>query len=189
MNPLAHGIGNVQDLPIPAWMFYWGAGLVLVVSFVLLGALWKQSLLAAHERGRDLGAALSRFVVGRCGSSFQAISVVLFGLVWASALFGDTDPYRNLAPTWIYVVLWLGVPALSVLLGNVWRALSPRPGSTRLNIGVLAPNCPSRRPGRLGASTFREGAWELSLTRGYPSTFHLPTPCSPAGVLLGGKGR
>ena len=60
MNPLAHGIGNVQDLPIPAWMFYWGAGLVLVVSFVLLGALWKQPLLAAHERGRDLGAALSR---------------------------------------------------------------------------------------------------------------------------------
>jgi hypothetical protein len=51
--------------------------------------------------------------------------VGLFGLVWAAALFGDTDPFRNLAPTWIYVVFWLGLPFLSVLLGNVWRALSP----------------------------------------------------------------
>ena len=36
-----------------------------------------------------------------------------------------TDPFLNLAPTWIYVIFWLGVPALSVLFGNVWRALSP----------------------------------------------------------------
>ena len=42
-----------------------------------------------------------------------------------TALFGDTDPFRNLAPTWIYVIFWLGVPALSVLFGNVWRGLSP----------------------------------------------------------------
>ena len=38
MNVVAHGIGTVQDLPIPAWLFYWGAIVVLVVSFVLLGA-------------------------------------------------------------------------------------------------------------------------------------------------------
>ncbi len=45
--------------------------------------------------------------------------------MWVAALFGDTDPYRNLAPTWVYVVFWLGVPVLSVVFGNVWRALSP----------------------------------------------------------------
>ena len=33
---VAHGISSVQDLPIPTWLFYWGAGVVLVVSFVLL---------------------------------------------------------------------------------------------------------------------------------------------------------
>ena len=125
MNLVAHGIGNVQDLPIPAWMFYWGAAVVLVVSFVMLGALWRRPLLAAHERGRAVGDRLSRFVTGPLRVVVQALSVLLFFLVWASALFGDTDPYRNLAPTWIYVIFWLGVPALSVLLGNVWRALSP----------------------------------------------------------------
>ena len=122
---VAHGISSVQDLPIPTWLFYWGAGVVLVVSFVLLGALWKRPLLAAHAEGRASGSGLSGLVLGPVRVVVQVLSVVMFGLVWASALFGDTDPFRNLAPTWVYVVFWLGVPLLSVLFGNVWRALSP----------------------------------------------------------------
>lgn len=122
---VAHGIGQVQDLPVPTWMFYWGAGVVLVVSFVLLGALWKRPVLAAHEHGRAGGAGLSGVVLGPVRVVLQILSVALFGLVWTAALVGDTDPFRNLAPTWIYVIFWLGLPLLSVLLGSVWRALSP----------------------------------------------------------------
>ncbi|HEX2302791.1 MAG TPA: hypothetical protein VHH57_04120 [Gaiella sp.] len=96
-----------------------------MVSFVLLGALWKRPVLAAHELGRRVQAGLSRIVLGPLRIVVQLLSVALFALVWAAALFGDTDPFRNLAPTWVYVVFWLGVPVLSVLLGNVWRALSP----------------------------------------------------------------
>ena len=55
----------------------------------------------------------------------QAISAILFGVVLAAALVGTTDPVENLAPTWIYVIFWLGLPLLSLLFGNVWRALSP----------------------------------------------------------------
>ena len=57
--------------------------------------------------------------------SLQALSAALFVLVLTAALFGDTDPFRNLAPTWVYVDFWLGLPLLSALLGNVLRALSP----------------------------------------------------------------
>ena len=39
--------------------------------------------------------------------------------------FGTTDPFGNLAPTWVYVIFWVGMPLLSLLFGNVWRALSP----------------------------------------------------------------
>ena len=125
MNLLGHGIGSVQDLPVPTWLFYWGAGVVLVVSFVLLGALWKRPVLESHERGRPLSTTASRLVLGPLRIAAQVVSVALFGLVWAAALVGDTDPFRNLAPTWVYVVFWLGLPALSVLFGNVWRGLSP----------------------------------------------------------------
>jgi hypothetical protein len=115
----------VQDLPVPTWLFYWGAAIVLVVSFVLLGVLWKSPLLAARERGRALPSALSRVALGPGRIVAQVVSVALFVLVWVSAVFGDTDPFRNLAPTWIYVIFWLGLPALSVVFGYVWRALSP----------------------------------------------------------------
>jgi hypothetical protein len=125
VNAVAHGIGGVRDLPVPAWLFFWGAAVVLVVSFVLLGALWRSPLLSRHTAGRPLPESLSRAVLGPLRVAVQALSAFLFGLVFVSALIGDTDPFDNLAPTWIYVVFWLGVPALSVLLGNVWRALSP----------------------------------------------------------------
>jgi len=122
---VAHGIGQVQDLPIPAWLFYTGAVAVLLVSFLLLGLLWRRPLLAGHELGRPLPAGLSQLFLGPVRIALQTISVVLFGIILAAALLGDTDPFSNLAPTWVYVVFWLGLPALSVLLGNVWRALSP----------------------------------------------------------------
>jgi hypothetical protein len=122
---VAHGIGGVTDLPVPGWLFYWGAAVVLVVSFVGLGILWQRPLLRRHASGRAVGAGVSRAVLGPLRIAVQVVSVALFGLVWAAALFGDTDPLRNLAPTWIYVIFWLGVPLLSVLLGDVWRALSP----------------------------------------------------------------
>ena len=98
---------------------------MLVISFIALGALWKTPQLELHARGRELGAAFSQFVLGPFRIIVQAVSVFLFGVVLAAALLGTSDPLENLAPTWVYVIFWLGMPLLSVLFGNVWRALSP----------------------------------------------------------------
>ena len=126
MRLVAHGLGGVRDLPVPTWIFYWGGAVVLVVSFVLLGVLWREPLLAKHAAGRTWSGRVDRPIPWRLlGCAVQALSVALFVLVFVSALLGDTDPFQNLAPTWIYVVFWLGLPLLSVLFGNVWRVLSP----------------------------------------------------------------
>jgi hypothetical protein len=123
---LAHGIGVVRDLPIPAVYFYVGASLVLVVSFVLLFALWRRPLLEAHADGRALPQWLSGFVLSQAARVvLGTASVALFVLTLATALFGTRISLLNFAPTFVYVVFWLGVPLLSVLFGNVWSALSP----------------------------------------------------------------
>jgi hypothetical protein len=123
---LAHGIGGVRDLPVPTWLFYWGGAVVLVLSFVALGALWQTPQLARHAQGRSLGRALGAVVLSRpLTVAVQALSVALFVVVFAAALLGTTREFENLAPTWIYVVFWLGLPLLSALLGDVWRVLSP----------------------------------------------------------------
>ncbi|RDI75301.1 hypothetical protein Gocc_1099 [Gaiella occulta] len=122
---LAHGIGGVQDLPVPRWLFYWGGAAVLVASFVALGVLWREPQLARRAGGLALPRRLSRLVLGPGRVVAQAASAALFALVFAAALLGSTDPLENLAPTWVYVAFWLGMPVLSILFGNVWRAFSP----------------------------------------------------------------
>jgi hypothetical protein len=43
----AHGLVGRSDLPIPDWMFTWGAAAVLIVSFVALAVLWPTPRLQA----------------------------------------------------------------------------------------------------------------------------------------------
>ena len=78
---LAHGIGGVQDLPVPKWLFFWGGAFVLVVSFILLGALWKTPQLEQHEDGRDLGESFGRLVLGPVRIVIQALSAFLFVVI------------------------------------------------------------------------------------------------------------
>ena len=126
MTLLAHGIGGVRDLPVPETYFFWTAAIVLVVSFVLLGALWKRPLLEARGGGRPLPHVVGSVVLSKpLHVVLQAISVALLVLTLATALFGTSTELLNFAPTFVYVIFWLGLPLLSVLLGNVWSVLSP----------------------------------------------------------------
>jgi hypothetical protein len=123
---VAHGLGPIKDLPVPTWLFYWGGAGVLLISFFALGVLWRQPLLARKSAGRAASPWLSRIVLSSPLRVFvQTLSVLLFVLVFVAALEGNRDPFENLAPTWIYITFWLGVPLLSVLFGNVWSVLSP----------------------------------------------------------------
>jgi hypothetical protein len=124
---LAHGIGSVQDLPVPLWLFYYGAALVLLVSFLALWALWpKPRLEGADDRVRPLApwaqrillSPVLRFVLG-------AVSLTLLAVVATAALVGERSPNDNIAPTFIYVVFWLGLVPLVVVFGNLWSVLSP----------------------------------------------------------------
>jgi hypothetical protein len=123
---LAHGIGVVRDLPIPAGYFFVGAAAVLGLSFVLLFYLWRRPLLEAHAGGLPLPTVVSRVVLSRLVRFVLGlVSVFLLWLTVATALFGTTTALLNFSPTFIYVAFWLGVPLLSILFGNVWSVLSP----------------------------------------------------------------
>jgi hypothetical protein len=123
---LAHGIGGVRDLPVPESFFFTAAAIVLVVSFVALGALWRRPLLERYRTGRPVPSALQKVLLSRAlRVLLGAISVALLALVLATALFGTSLELLNFAPTFVYVIFWLGLPLLSVTLGDVWRVLSP----------------------------------------------------------------
>ncbi len=123
--PVAHALASRQDLPIPAWLFAWGASIVLIVSFFALSVAWRTPRFE-RDRWRPLGARLSRVVLGcpaqaLCG----AVGVFLLGVTVYAGLRGTEAPDRNFALTFVFVTCWLGFPLFSVLLGDVFRPFNP----------------------------------------------------------------
>ena len=79
--PFGHALVARQDLPIPAWLFAWGASIVLIVSFFALSAAWRKPRFE-DLHWRPFSAGLSRAVAGlpllalaqaqRCGRGLGA---------------------------------------------------------------------------------------------------------------------
>jgi hypothetical protein len=149
--PLAHALVARQDLPIPAWLFAWGASIVLIVSFFALSVGWREPRFERqHWRPTAEGA-------WRAASSLPAqalwgaAGVFLLGVAIYAGLRGTEAPDRNFALTFIFVTVWLGVPLLSVFLGDVFRPFNPW-----------------RAVGRLVGGAFRRAAGERPLHLDYP---------------------
>ncbi len=151
----AHGFVTRSDLPIPEWLFAWGASLVLIVTFVALTVAWQRPLL--QERNwRPAPGWLSAALVNPVTEGLAgAVGVFLLAFAVYSGIEGTDAPDRNFTLTFVYVTFWLGMVMLSVLFGNVfrafnpWRAIGRVAGSAfRLIAGQPAPH--ASYPERLG---------------------------------------
>jgi len=119
---LAHGLSGRLDLPVPRWLFVYGAATALLVSFVALAVLWREPRLQEPKPHRPLPwQGLWRSVVIERG--VRAISFALFVLLVAAAFAG---PDRgNIAPVLVFVWFWVGLAFAHAVFGNLWGTLSP----------------------------------------------------------------
>jgi hypothetical protein len=123
---LAHGIGGIRDLPVPRYVFFYGAAGVLVISFAALAFLWPRPVLAERAAGRTLPAGLQRVLLSPVlHGVLGAFSFALFVFLWLGALVGKNNSGVNFTPTFVYVYFWIGMPLVCAALGNVWSVLSP----------------------------------------------------------------
>lgn len=119
----AHGLVKRASLPIPEEMFIVSALIVLVVSFAALAVLWQKPKLEDTE-WRPLpggGAIGSRFVEALCG----LIGVALLALTLWSGYAGAQAPQDNFAPTFVFIIVWVGLVFVAALFGDVYKAFSP----------------------------------------------------------------
>jgi len=143
----AHGLVGRADLPIPKGLFAAAAAGVLVISFVALAAAWSEPRLQ-EPRGRRLFRLplVADVVLG-------ALGVVAFAAVVYAGLAGTDSEQDNLAPTAIFVILWVGIPFASLAFGDVFRLLSPWRAIGRAVgwvVARVAPAEPLDYPARLG---------------------------------------
>ena len=121
----AHGLGGAKDLPIPSELAIAGAVAALVVSFTVLAVAWREPRYDAATSGRPAPPWLDRLVSSRA----LAVAARVFGMVFflylaAAAVLGEDTLINPFLGT-VYVLLWVGLVPASLLLGPVFRAISP----------------------------------------------------------------
>lgn len=120
----AHALIGKQDLPLPQWLFIYGALLILVVSFVGLLLGWREPKL--EDRPTKPLARASRVLLSRpVGVVCGLVGVGLLVLVIATGLTGDVAPDRNFSLTFVFVTFWIGLTLVSALFGEVFRPFNP----------------------------------------------------------------
>src|SRR5215207_1925756 len=123
----AHGFGQRYELPLPLPLYLFGAAAVVVLSFVVF-ALFVRRPTGPHRRPyvHLLAGPFGR-IIG-CPAIFMALRLAvlsLFVIVILAGLIGDQNPYRNIAPTLVWVVWWVGLAFVAAFAGDVWSLVNP----------------------------------------------------------------
>ncbi|MGC4991436.1 hypothetical protein [Nocardia salmonicida] len=161
MTPLAHGLNGATDLPIPLTYALIGAAWALTFSFALLFFAWRQPRLDPDSSGFVLPAPVRRIIDARAPRTVIATaSVLVTACVIVIAMFGSSDPALNPVPGVLYIGVWVGVMVASLLIGPVWKVLSPVRALHRFGCLLL------RRPPEHGIFRYRDEWGHLPATLG-----------------------
>ena len=164
----AHGFGERYDLPVPLALYVGGAGAAVALSFVVVGAFVRGGAGGGGYPRLDL----FRWSWGRLlvhpllATPIRGAALAIFVLVIVAGLWGNQEPARNLGPTVVWVLWWVGVAYASALVGNVWALVNPWLTAYRW-VGALWQRFGgSRRGPRFWDYPIELGAWPAVLVFG-----------------------
>jgi len=121
----AHGIGGRTDLPVPRWLFVFGAGTALIVSFVALSTLWTEPRFEGRPTPSARPSWIQSVLTNR-GLEWTIRSLMLlFFIVVAMASARRASDTETIGPIVVYAWFWVGLAIAHALFGNLWATLSP----------------------------------------------------------------
>ena len=112
---LNHGIINVGDLPIPFDMVLNAAVLTIVLTFVFLKVSWKESILTSKET----------LFSTKQSTSGKLFGLLILALLVVPGLINNEAATVSITPLILWVFLWIGVPVLGLLFGDLYAKFNP----------------------------------------------------------------
>ncbi len=125
---LAHGLGQSQNLPLPFWLYLFAAGAVVLLSFVQITLLVSERHALARYPCLDLlqiGSLRAILTNKALLFGLRLVSVTLFLGVILSGLLGQQAPSANFAPTFVWIIWWVGFSFFTAFVGNLWPLVNP----------------------------------------------------------------
>lgn len=119
----AHSFGTPYNLPVPFWMYAYGASATLAVSFAIV-AYFAGVPIDAHRVAGVRGDAGFR-IPGPLLAGLRLLSVVLLGLCIATGLFGTKNVYANFNMTFFWLVFALGFLYVTAVIGDLYALVNP----------------------------------------------------------------
>ena len=120
----AHAFGQLYTLPIPVWLYLWGGGAAVLVSFILIGFFVGQKDTSFTYPKVDISRLLTiRFLTSKAFRFFLEItSLLIFALTILAGFLGPKTATDNFATIFVWIIFWLGLTYFTALLGNLWSS-------------------------------------------------------------------
>jgi hypothetical protein len=133
----AHAFGQQYTLPLPLWLYIYGGGLVIIISFLLIGYFTTHGNPKIFERSKVLAQVHATRVL-------QGIGLFFLGLTILAGFAGNPLPTQNFAPVFFWVIFLLGFTYLTAVVGNLWETLNPWKNLAKIFEGRKLFNYPKR---------------------------------------------
>jgi hypothetical protein len=122
----AHSFGKVYNLPVPFWMYAYGATAALIVSFAIVACFARGPMAGAAARSTGHRAITSKVRVGgRWLLLLRIISVLTLALAIVAGFVGTPDASTNINMTLFWIVFALACYYLTALVGDVYALANP----------------------------------------------------------------
>ena len=123
----AHSFGRQYNLPVPFWLYAYGAAAALLLSFLVAGYFLKAGGSQTGGATRDLTdtALLRGLRRWHLPGLLRAASLAALALCVLAGLIGSRNPYTNINMTLFWVWFVLGFAYLSALLGDLYARINP----------------------------------------------------------------
>ncbi|MFA5940586.1 MAG: hypothetical protein WC809_14605 [Sinimarinibacterium sp.] len=124
---LAHSFGRAYNLPVPFWLYAWGAAATLVASFLVVGYFASTASQRPGYRAVDVTDSRSfrRARTLKVPAVLKGLSLAGLLLCLVTGFAGTPSPYGNFNMTFFWIWFVLGLAYLSALIGDVYALINP----------------------------------------------------------------